>query len=87
MDLTLLTGLVVGLGGAVAGVIAALSSYMKATESRTKDRSMLLIIFDALDAKDALHLLPVRAQRYLRAIAGRDTNRESDDDAEASADA
>ncbi|GAB3750025.1 hypothetical protein [Microlunatus parietis] len=87
MDLTLLTGLVVGLGGAAAGVIAALASYQKATASRTTDRSMLLIIFDTLESKGALDLLPPRVRRYLRTIAGQDSTPGSDDDAESSVDA
>lgn len=77
MDVTLLIGLVAGIGGAASGVIAALASYMKSTEGRTKDRSMLLLIFDTLVEKKALDLLPVRVRVYLREISGQSGQEDS----------
>lgn len=87
MDATLLIGLVAGLGGAASGVIAALASYQRSTADRTKDRSMLLAIYDALESKKALHLLPPRVRAYLKMIAGHTTKQGNDDDAETAVDA
>jgi hypothetical protein len=83
---TMVSGIFVAAGGVAAGIITALANYQKATASRTQDRRMLLLIFDALEARNALDLLPTRVQRYLRKIAGQDPD-PRDDDAEDSADA
>lgn len=89
MDLTLLTGLVIALGGTAATVITALAAYQKAIASRSEERNLLAICWDTFERHNKLDWLPPRARRRIREIVNGsdDDERRGTDDAEAPVDA
>ena len=85
MDLTLLTGLIIALGGTAATVITALGAYKKAVASRTEERRLLTSVWDAdreITSADVgrhlLDLLPARVRRRIDGIV----NQHKDNDEE-----